>query len=320
MMLYLTGAKTSIVKSEDSPQTDPMESLGGYVSSTVVPNASLNALFDQISSYTLEKRQKETVAIALVNKYDYAVSNVQLKIVAGSNNVAKFRVAAVAIDSDTYQMEKIANRYSEPMNATFHDATFERAHVELKITRFAAAGEAITLQPFNVTVNVETAGQQGTWQAFSDAFEDSDEYTVTKVSDSVYRISRKDETVYSEAVECSYETTGNFTAEFQGGLQNGTDNTVLLAEYLGAGEAIGLWIQRVIRNRAYLSNEQLLYNYKHRIQQEEEEEVEVIVSWSDGDEEIVGGYVAVNSSAVNVGSEGGSAEVNVYSNADWVVE
>ena len=46
MILYLTGANTSLRKSSEAPQTDTAKSLGGYVSSTPVPSGELNALFD----------------------------------------------------------------------------------------------------------------------------------------------------------------------------------------------------------------------------------------------------------------------------------
>ena len=123
MIIFLTGAESSLVKSEVAPQNDAGKSLGGYVSSTPVSSGEVNALFDLISSYTLEKRKRETIALGLVNKLSQAVTNVTLKIVVDKENLATFRVAAVALNN-SMAMEKIANRYAEPMSAEFHNADF----------------------------------------------------------------------------------------------------------------------------------------------------------------------------------------------------
>ncbi|MEG1462126.1 MAG: hypothetical protein RSC48_03370 [Anaerorhabdus sp.] len=149
----MTGANASLAKSADNPQSDVNRSLGGYISSTPVPNAAINSLFDLISSYTLEKRQKETIAIGLINQLDKAVKDVELKIVTDPDNEATFKIAAVSVGSN-YLMEQIANRYQEPMSAEFHDASFYRAAVDIEITQYASEGEEIALYPFNVVVEV----------------------------------------------------------------------------------------------------------------------------------------------------------------------
>ena len=130
MMIYLTGAATSLAKTQDNSQSDASRSLGGYISSTPVPNAALNTLFDLISSYTLEKKPKETIAIGLINQFDKPVKDVELKIVTDENHEAVFKIAAVAVSSEDYAMEQIANRYQEPMLADFYDASFYRAAVD----------------------------------------------------------------------------------------------------------------------------------------------------------------------------------------------
>ena len=162
MIIFLTGAESSLVKSEVAPQNDAGKSLGGYVSSTPVSSGEVNALFDLISSYTLEKRKRETIALGLVNKLPQAVTNVTLKIVVDKENLATFRVAAVALNN-SMAMEKIANRYAEPMSAEFHNADFQRASVDIEITNPASAGEEIALYPFNVSFEVSEGGIEGTW-------------------------------------------------------------------------------------------------------------------------------------------------------------
>lgn len=279
MLLYLTGASTSLVKSEDNPQTDASKSLGGYISSTPAPNAALNSLFDMISSYTLEKRQKETIALGLINQLETAVKNVELKIVTDVDNVAIFKVAAVAVNSDNYRMESISSRYQEPMAAEFHDASFYRACVDLEVTQYAGKDEEIALYPFGISFVVQEEGWEGTWKAFEEAFYNDETYEIRRISERTYRIGRRDDTLLETPLKCFYITTEGFKAEFLGELSNKADNTVLISEQLEPKEAIGLWIQRDIKDASVPSNEQLLEDYKHHVIKETVEDVEIVISY-----------------------------------------
>lgn len=280
MMLYLTGAGASLVKTQDNPQTDAAKSLGGYISSTPVPNSALNSLFDLISAYTLEKRQKETIAIGLINQFDKEVKDIELKIVTDENHEAIFKIAAVAVSTDNYAMEHIANRYQEPMLAEFYDASFYRAAVDLKINQYASAGEEIALYPFNVSFEVKETGIEGTWNAFEEAFSNDETYCVKRISETIFRIERRDETVLEEPLNCSYITTEGFQAEFLGQLKNKADNSVIIKDSLKPKEAVGIWVQRIIKKKHYPSNEELLKEYKDKYIRETVEEVEVIISYN----------------------------------------
>ena len=283
MMIYLTGANSSLVKSPDAPQTDTAKSLGGYVSSTPVPNGELNALFDLISAYTLEKRQKETIALALVNKLSQPVTDVTLKIVVGKGDLATFRVAAVALDSDNMSMEHISNRYAEPMVAEFHNVDFQRASVDIEILNPAGIGEEIALYPFNVSFEVTESGIEGTWNAFENAFSNDSTYEVIRLSEKVFRIVRRDEEVIETPLACSYITTAGFTANFKGKLKNDVTNEVTLVEsddMLQPNEGIGLWIQRDLKAYKYPTNEQLVEDFKNKVINSDTETAEIVISYN----------------------------------------
>ena len=80
-------------------------------------------------------------------------------------------------------------------------------------------------------------------------------------------------------LKCFYITTEGFKAEFLGELSNKADNTVLISEQLEPKEAIGLWIQRDIKDSSVSSNEQLLEDYKHHVIKETVEDVEIVISY-----------------------------------------
>lgn len=279
MMIYLTGAETSLNKTGgDSPQTDVNKSLGGYISSSPVPNGAINTLFDYISSFTEEKKQKETIAIALINKFDVAVTNVELKILTDVDNYALFRVCAVKVNND-YVMEKINNRYQEPINAEFFDASFCRASVDLKIERPASIGEEIALFPFNINFSVLKEGIEGTWEAFEEAFSNDSTYSIKRLSEYVFRIERKDENIVETPLKCSYIATENFSASFLGDFSNALKGSVLISEEIKPNECIGIWLQRQIKKTNYKTNEELIENYKEKIILDKIEEVELIFNY-----------------------------------------
>lgn len=281
MMLYLTGASASLIKTGgNSPQSDPSKSLGGFVSSSTVPNASLNGIFDMISAYTLEKKTKETLAFALINKLPQGVSNVTLKIVTDEGNLADFKVSAVVVDKETMTMETIANRFQEPLNAQFFNASFYRAGVNVKMLSPAIKGEEIIFYPMGVTVEVKKEGQEGTWEAIEQAFEDSEEWMAKRLKADTFRIERRDDEVIAVPVECSYVSTDVSRFEFEGKLENKADNSVLLSELMEEGDCIGIWIQRGIR-KGYecMSNEEILKNYKDKFNYPTVEEVDMIITY-----------------------------------------
>ena len=282
MILYLTGANTSLRKSSEAPQTDTAKSLGGYVSSTPVPSGELNALFDLISAYTLEKKFRETIAVALINKLTQPIKDVTLKIVVEKDNIATFKVAAVAL-SESLSMEHIANRYAEPMAAEFHKVDFQRASIDIEILNPASIGEEIALMPFDIQFEVEESGIEGTWNAFENAFSNDDNYEIKRLSEKVFRIVRRDESVVPKPITCSYVATRGFNATFLGKLKNGVTNEAVLLDgedVLLPESGIGLWIQRDLKSYKYPSNERLIEDFKNRVEKQEIETAELIISYN----------------------------------------
>lgn len=113
-MLYLTGASLSRTKGE-APQTDTSKSLGGFASTTPVPNSSLNSLFDGITDNMSEF---EVIALALINETGVEVRDVSVDIELPENRQCDFQISAVKLNRGL-GMESIQNRYQEPMMGEF---------------------------------------------------------------------------------------------------------------------------------------------------------------------------------------------------------
>jgi hypothetical protein len=144
----------------------------------------------------------------------------------------------------------------------------------------AVKDEEIVLYPFNVVVNVLESGIEGTWEAFEEAFSNDETYTVKRVSETKFRIERRDETVLPVPLDCSYLSSENFTVEFLGKFENKADNSVLIKETFNPKEAVGIWIQRQPKKNKYASNEELINEYLQKQIREDLEEVELIISYN----------------------------------------
>ena len=218
----------------------------------------------------------------MINKLTQPIKDVTLKIVVEKDNIATFKVAAVAL-SESLSMEHIANRYAEPMAAEFHKVDFQRASVDIEILNPVSVGEEIALMPFDIQFEVEESGIEGTWNAFENAFSNDDNYEIKRLSEKMFRIVRRDESVVSEPITCSYVTTRGFNATFFGRLKNGVTNEAVLLDgedVLLPESGIGLWIQRDLKSYKYPSNEQLIEDFKNRVEKQEIETAELIISYN----------------------------------------
>lgn len=280
MTLYLTGAPNSLMTSSDAPQNDPRMSLGGYVSSTPVPNAALNTLFDQVSLLTLQNRPTECMAFALINKMSQPAADVEIKIVGADDDLCQFEVAAVAVKN--FQMESLRNRYSLPIGATFYNADFRRAGVQVTIQSPASVGEEFVLEPFNILVkSPKTADYEGTFNAVKAAFEGSSVWQVVYISEKVFRIERKDyEAIEPFPVEVMAEEDGRIRLEFDGDFRNAINNTLLLAEKLNPDDCIGIWLKRTIKETAHKTCDQLFEEYDEKVKEETLERISLVVNYN----------------------------------------
>lgn len=283
MLLYLTGAENSLQRTKESPQIDVSKSLGGYISSSLVPNGSLNSLFDLISLTTLKDKRSEVVGIALVNKFDYSVSNVTLKVITSDTNIASFKVAATEIGEDM-SMEHIANRYSEPMLANFVDAEFCPASVDVTIENVGKEGEEFHIEPFDKFITISEASYDGFYKSVEMAFKDDLEYKVRRISEKVFRIEEKGENDVSP-VECSFLTEGTASISFDGLFKVRKNNTAFLTNLLKPEQAIGIWLKREMSDVKNLSYVELIENFDKKHVQENTEEINLVIEYDIVDSE-----------------------------------
>ena len=290
MILFLTGAQSSLRRSDVAPQPDPQRSLGGYVASSPVPNAALNELFDLISTGMLSERPKETIALGLINQLQVPVTNVRLSIVVGANPVCSWKVAATALSEDL-RMESIPNRYAEPIGARFYDATFQRASVEFEIKGDPKPEDQFLILPLSITVNVTSkGGVKGFWNGLVNACRATSTYEAERVSERRFRIAYTEETIVAEPFDCRCVKDSAAEMEFLTKFQNGATGSVLLVdgdteepqEQIAPGSGIGLWLQREVSpDWEVPTDEELIEMEKHDVVLPKVETAEIVITYQE---------------------------------------
>lgn len=109
MILYYTGASSSGVE-----QNMPESSLGGYISSSLIQNSTINNIFSTISKSVVEKGARDVRCIAITNNSPSTIYNAKLWIDnTVSNNHSNLLLGAVAPAFDNCN-----NAYFEQIRST----------------------------------------------------------------------------------------------------------------------------------------------------------------------------------------------------------
>lgn len=118
MQLLYTGASIY-----NQAQTKKEYSLGGFVSSTVIPNSQLGNLFSMVSKYMIENDLFDIIAVVLKNDSLDKNYNINIWFEPPTGNHCDFEIAPVALSQDSngyYYMEQLSNNQSLPYNAIFY--------------------------------------------------------------------------------------------------------------------------------------------------------------------------------------------------------
>lgn len=109
----------------DKVQQNPANSIGGYMSSTPVPNGRLNSLFDDITERQLTDPQSSYIGLMLVN--DSLTTVTGLKIWVDNKDIANTLYSDFQIALETPQLdaglnpyiERLSDVHSMPFSGTF---------------------------------------------------------------------------------------------------------------------------------------------------------------------------------------------------------
>lgn len=113
----------TVISKEGVAQSKALNSLGGFCSSSKVANATLDAVFGEVSSYALQSPQPEYIGLILKNTLSRLVRNIRIWVNTPEGSQCKLRVSAVEL-SDMGEMEVIPSVNAMPLYADFVEPTF----------------------------------------------------------------------------------------------------------------------------------------------------------------------------------------------------
>lgn len=117
VFFYYTGAAEV-----NQPQTQVQRSLGGYKSSTRVPNASLNSLFLGIGQKQRLEGDEQIIGLILTNESGATITNLTMYATVPNGSPVTFQVAAVTL-IDNNRIEQIPNNQASPYIGTLVEMT-----------------------------------------------------------------------------------------------------------------------------------------------------------------------------------------------------
>jgi len=114
-LYYTTTARANV------PQQKASQSLGGFKSSSSIPNSTFGNLFSDVSLLTIENDLPEYIGIILVNELEAEAVNIKLWLEKGEHSICNYRLAVVELSS-TNEIEMLPSINSRPLYAEFYES------------------------------------------------------------------------------------------------------------------------------------------------------------------------------------------------------
>lgn len=107
-------------------QGNYINSLGGFPSSTEVPNDVFDNLFDEISLSEIKDAKTQYRAIVIKNESEEVIENIELWFEKKDSNICSYQIGATLLSNDEQPfMEHIPSVYSKPLYTQLYDAAVD---------------------------------------------------------------------------------------------------------------------------------------------------------------------------------------------------
>lgn len=107
-------------------QNNYINSLGGFPSSTEIPNDVFDNLFDEISISEIKDTKTQYRAIVIKNEGESVLKNVELWFEKKDSNICFYQIGATLLSNDEQPfMEQTPSIYSKPLYTQLFDATVD---------------------------------------------------------------------------------------------------------------------------------------------------------------------------------------------------
>lgn len=272
--LFYSGATTL-----NAEQFTPSKSLGGYISSTPIPNGQVNTVFSDFSYISLEEGKTETKAFFIKNIGDKTIKD--LLVFCLTPEVPKADIL-VASQKGT-KLELLRSPNDIPYYLTFYTLNVVYASVNIKIENDFQIGETATIE--GVDIPVTSQSRMEFMNKVVLAFKNNQMYDVSIVDDVTFKMTYKILGDYTNTPQISSYNANTFS---YGSFSGGVDNSRLLATELAPGECIGIFLQRKINSETVLDYSDEYYetlysefekNNYQTLNKDSSEKVRFCLSW-----------------------------------------
>lgn len=120
----------SVISSANQPQPDSRFSLGGFISNSPVSSGQLNAIFDDVSIYSLIQNRKTYLCLIIRNDGDSETIDAELWIERFEEAICKFEFA-LAQPNSKGEFEAVATIFSKPIYGEFEKANGKEDSITL---------------------------------------------------------------------------------------------------------------------------------------------------------------------------------------------
>ena len=237
MKLLFSGAKHYL-----SAQNDVTMSLGGFMSSTRLPNGRLNSLFSDISIYGKMIGSKECIAFYLLNDTNEEIKNLTLEQIKPKDSNCNFIWGAVMpTQGEKIQIELIGSMKEEPYNVDWFEPTTIKESCVVKVINGGVIGDVVDI--LGVEFDLTNSSIESVVDDCVLAFKNNPLYFVEKIDGSSFKITRLEKGISNAPIIWVATGTSDISpVSFSGG-QIGTTE---ILDSLKPNEAIAFWLKREI--------------------------------------------------------------------------
>ena len=250
MKLYYSGANQP-----NTPQNDPKKSLGGYLSSTEVPNGRLNNIFNDISPVSKQFNYEEVKGVFIKNTTGAAVNNVTVYSTEGTNT--DFKIQLSATTAANFKMEQIGSSKDTPLYGDFYNVGINYSKSLCTITGTLTPNTDVIIAGRYVTVG-STSDNDAFIQNAINVFSTDSTLQIVKVNSTKFYIVYREIGNYTQNPGVISENTVITSTNYSGG----EDNSVLISNSLANNGYIALWLKKIIKPGAGLTDEELYAAFK----------------------------------------------------------
>jgi hypothetical protein len=232
MKFYYSGADKL-----NGEQNSPLKSLGGYISSTPIPNGKVESVFSVLSNSMLNGETDETKVVFLKNDSGEDLKGVLIYSLKPEDSIVNITIGA----SLANQVELLNSSSDKPYDVDFFDVSVVFAKSLVKVNNSLVLGEKVVIEGVEVLVTniIPTLFIDSVIKAFRM----NQEHSIIRKSDNEFYIEKK---LIGEFTNQPILSSFNQSTLVGDNYSGGVDNSCLISNNFISGQEICIWMNRSV--------------------------------------------------------------------------